>query len=103
MSDIENGYKKLAVDPEELAIAHRRKIVREQRDALRALDRAQMALESEAAIQRVRELHKPVKSLSGFGPEACEACSQLTSMALGYENWVAYGFCPTIKALDGEQ
>lgn len=59
--------------------------------------------EQRAAIKRVRELHKPVPSLDGFGPEACEACSKLTSMALGYENWVAYGFCPTIKALDGEQ
>lgn len=61
------------------------------------------ANEAEEAIERVRQLHKPVKSLNGFGPEACEACSQLTSMALGYENWVAYEFCPTIRALDGEQ
>ena len=55
------------------------------------------------AVERVRELHKPVKSLGGFGPEACKGCSDLTSLALGYPHWVVIEFCPTIQALDGEQ
>jgi hypothetical protein len=55
------------------------------------------------AIQRVWDLHTPIKSLNGFGPEACKQCSELTTLALGYANYVVYGFCLTIKALDGEQ
>ena len=55
----------------------------------------------QATIQRVRELHKPIDNK--YGLESCEACSKLTSMALGYENFVTYAFCPTIQALDGEQ
>lgn len=46
------------------------------------------------AIQRVRELHKPVDRL---GELACEACFiESDGMTIEYP-------CPTIKALDGEQ
>lgn len=59
--------------------------------------------EAKEAIERVRELHTPIKSLNGFGPEACKECSELTTLVLGYANYVAYEFCPTIRALNGEQ
>jgi hypothetical protein len=57
--------------------------------------------EMREAIHRVRELHKPVKSLFGF--TICEVC--LKDFKTEYPNTysvVPYP-CPTIKALDDEQ
>lgn len=54
-----------------------------------------------AAIKRVRELHRPIKSLFGF--EICKIC--LKDFPTEYPSTysvVPYP-CPTIKALDGEQ
>lgn len=67
----------------------------EQKDALRAIDKAQMALENEAAIQRVRELHVP-RSASD-GSLVCIACESF------YEDSGPVDYpCPTIQALDGD-
>ena len=57
-------------------------------------------LELMQAIERVRELHKPIETY--FRP-ACKECSRIASMANGCETFVIVELCETIKALDGEQ
>lgn len=55
----------------------------------------------QSQVARVRELHKPVKSLFGF--VICETC--LKDFPTEYPSTysvVPYP-CPTIQALDGEQ
>lgn len=59
------------------------------------------ACELEVAIERVRELHKPVKSLFGF--MICETCLKDFPTEFPSTYSVVPYPCPTIKALDGEQ
>lgn len=58
------------------------------------------AIKNMEAIQRVRELHKPIETY--FKP-ACEECSRIASMANGCETFINVELCETLKALDGEQ
>ena len=67
-----------------------------------------LKLEAWKAIERVRELHKPVtsheyKKINGI-LERIETlgCSECEETGSGREYLVKYP-CPTIKALDGEQ
>lgn len=57
---------------------------------------ARVASEAEQAIERVRELHKPV---AGIGITECAVC---VDDRMHWTESVEYP-CPTIKALDGEQ
>lgn len=54
------------------------------------------------AIQRVRELHKPVTSYKGIHHDEIVGCYECEETGSGREYWVEYP-CPTIKALNGEQ
>jgi len=54
------------------------------------------------AIERVRELHKPIQSLKGKNHEPIMGCLECEETGSGREYLVEYP-CPTIKALDGEQ
>lgn len=54
------------------------------------------------AIQRVRELHKPVKSYKGRDHTEIIGCYECEETGSGREYEVEYP-CPTIQALDGEQ
>lgn len=54
------------------------------------------------SVQRVRELHKPVKSWKGIDHTEIVGCYECEETGSGREYWVEYP-CPTIKALDGEQ
>lgn len=58
------------------------------------------AIKAFEAIDRVRELHKPIRD--SLGLLACAACSDIATMANAYEVFIAFDFCPTIKALDGD-
>lgn len=51
------------------------------------------------AVKRVRELHKPVRS---YGQDICAGCSEIATLAAKHEVSVAYLFCPTIRALNGD-
>ena len=60
------------------------------------------AHEFHAAIERVRELHKPVTSYKGMDNDEIIGCYECEETGSGREYWVEYP-CPTIKALDGEK
>jgi hypothetical protein len=53
------------------------------------------------AIERVRELHKPVTSYKGMDNDEIIGCIECEETGSGREYWVEYP-CPTIKALYGE-
>lgn len=60
------------------------------------------AHEYKQAIERVRELHKPVTSYKGMDNDEIIGCYECEETGSGREYWVEYP-CPTIKALDGDQ
>jgi hypothetical protein len=64
---------------------------------------ARVASEAEEAIERVRELHKPIEEVNenGFVNIVCNGCFD-EEPSTGQEFHHDYP-CPTIKALDGEQ
>ena len=52
---------------------------------------------AEKAVERVRELHKPIEDAGRLGIyNICKHCSELAEIAYKYP-------CETIKALDGEK
>jgi hypothetical protein len=55
-----------------------------------------------AAIKRIRELHKPVKSYKGRDHTEIVGCHECEETGSGREYYVEYP-CPTIQALDGEK
>ncbi len=65
-------------------------------------DEIYKAVRDRQAIQRVRELHKPVKSWKGIDHTEIVGCYECEETGSGREYWVEYP-CPTIKALDGEK
>jgi hypothetical protein len=60
------------------------------------------AIKDMEAIQRVRELHKPIPSFKGKNLETIMGCLECEETGSGREYLVEYP-CPTIQALNGEQ
>jgi hypothetical protein len=57
--------------------------------------------DSVKVIERIRELHKPVKSYKGKDHTEIVGCYECEETGSGREYYVEYP-CPTIKALDGD-
>lgn len=58
-------------------------------------------VENAQAIQRVRELHKPIKDPLGL--TVCSECSRIATDGLENPAFVLFEYCTTRQALDGEQ